>query len=579
LRGSKEPVATSYHKIYFSEGRGIVEKIWIKNYPAGVPAEIDVGNDTLVDLVNKICIKYADNKAVSCHGASLSFASVGERVDSLATSLYEMGVKKGDRVAVIMPNIMQYPIAIFAILKIGAVVVNINPLYTEHEMAYILEDSGAKAAIVLNMMARKLNNLINKGSLEHIIVARVPDLYPFLKRSIINFVIKTIKHTDISYKAHNFRDCALNNKKLRYDPKLVNTDLAFIQYTGATTGKPKGAMLSHRNIVANIKQVHAWLSPQVGSLSNHIAIDALPLYHIFSLTANLFTFFFAGSENVMVPNPRDVKDMVSILNKSKFTVFSALDTLYNHLLLSEEFRQNKYPYFKYSVAGGMPARSSVAHDWYKQTGVMPSNCYGMTEASPAVTMNPLDNTFDGSVGFPIPSTEVIIRSIDGGSILPVNETGIIWVHGPQVMRSYWNKPEQTAKAIDKDGWFNTEDLGYLNEQGKLFISGRQNDMIIVSGFNVYPVEIENALDSISDIKESAVIGVKDTDTGERSVAFVIFKSGAYMTENEIILELRKQLTSYKVPREIIIIKDDLPKTLIGKIDKVALSKKYLEKDQ
>jgi long-chain acyl-CoA synthetase len=559
-----------------------LDKFWTKNYIDGIPHSIDIGNDTINDLVSVVFDKYSNNNAFECNGVLFTYQDTQKLVNNLAAAFYyKLGIKKGDRVAVMMPNLVQYPIIIFAILKIGAIVVNINPLYTESEVQYLLENSEAKAIVVLDMMAKKLDNIRSFTKLEHIIVTKVPDLYSFIKRTLINFVIKKIKHVDVSYsyKAHNFRDLVYDEREFNYKPDINNKDLAFIQYTGATTGKPKGAMLTHRNIVANVKQVHAWLHPQcVEGLDKQIVIDALPLYHIFSLTANLFTFFFAGGHNIMVPNPRDVKSLVKTLMKSNFTVFSALDTLYNHLLNSHDFTNHSYPYFKYSVAGGMPSRQSVANKWYEETGVMPSNCYGLTEASPAVTMNCLDNVFDGSVGYPIPNTEVEIRHIETGEILPIGETGIIWFRGPQLMKGYWNNEEQTKKAIDNNGWFNTNDLGYFNNQGKIFINGRMNDMIIVSGFNVYPVEVENTIDSIEYVKESAVFGVVDSYTGEKIVAYIEFKPNCYMTENEIILHLKKKLTSYKVPRHIVIVKEDLPKTLVGKIDKKVLKEKYLGVD-
>ncbi|MFN8770142.1 MAG: AMP-binding protein [Neisseriaceae bacterium] len=555
-----------------------MEKIWVKNYPSGVPGEVTISDDTIVDLVNNVCKDFKDYKSVTCNGTSLTFGEIEILINNFASSLYDMGVRHGDRVAVIMPNLTQYPIAVFAILKLGAVVVNINPLYTEYEMQYILENSGAKVAVVLNMMASKLNNLVGVGNLEQVVVTKVPDPYPsFLKRAIINFVIEKIKKVDVSYtyKAKDFRDCIKNNKKLDYYPGLKNTDLAFIQYTGATTGQPKGAILTHRNIIANLTQINAWLNPQIGSLSKHVTISALPLYHIFSLTANLFAFFLHGSENIMVPNPKDIPNFMKILKDSKFTIFSALDSLYNLLLSNKEFKNLKLPYFKYSVAGGMPTRKSVADNWFNLTGVMPSNCYGLTEASPAVTMNTMDNTFDGSVGFPIPSTDLEIRDKDDQKVLPQGENGVIWVKGPQLMLGYWNNPEQTQKAIDKDGWFNTGDIGYLNEAGKLFINGRVTDMVIVSGFNVYPVEIENALDAFPDIKESAIIGVPNLEHGgEKVIAFVVFKEGMFMVENEIIHNLRKVLTGYKIPSEVIIFDNALPKTLVGKVDKKELVKIY-----
>ncbi len=549
-----------------------MEKIWLKYYPAEVPAEIEKTNETLVDFLEDACKKYPNNRAFTSHGETLTFKKSLEYINNLAKSLTKLGVQKGDRVAVILPNLSQYPISIFAILKIGAIVVNINPLYTENEMGYILQDSGAKVAIVLNMIAKNLNNLYGKNNLQHIIVTKVPDLYPFIKRTIMNFFIKYIKRTNTSYlyKAYSFKDMVLNESDLNLKNEVISGDIAFLQYTGATTGRPKGAMLLHSNIVANILQIRLWIKPWAPDLDKQIVIDALPLYHIFSLTANLFTFFFAGSENIMIPNPRDVHNTIKVLKNVPFTIFSALDTLYNHLLNSPEFTKNKYPYFKYSVAGGMVARESVANRWFKETNVMPSNCYGLTETSPAVTMNPFDNTFDNSVGFPIPSTQVQIRDQENGFLLPINSIGLIFVKGPQVMKGYWNNPEKTAQVLDKDGWFNTGDCGYLNEYGKLFISGRQNDMIIVSGFNVYPVEVEQVLDKIPEVKEAVVVGSIYEPTGERVNAFVVLKPNMSITESEIIKKCKKDLANYKIPHRIFII-NELPKTLVGKIDKKRLS--------
>lgn len=571
------------------------EKIWVKHYPKGVPAEIKKSDCTLNDLFNTICDKYPNNRAISSHGETITFTQLKQYVDNLALSLAALGNKKGDRIAIILPNVMQYPIAIFAILKIGAVVVNINPLYTEHEIEYILDNSGAKTVIVLNMMASKLNNLYKKEYLEHIIVSKIPDAYSCFKRCFINFALKYIKRVDTSYdyQAINFRELILDsintnntiinnsssgsdsNNLSKYNIQIKASDLAFIQYTGATTGKPKGVMLSHANIVANLDQIYSWITPSIGDLSKQVAIAALPLYHIFSLTANLFAFLLRGSENVMVINPRDTKDMVKILNKTPFTIFSALDTLYSHLLNASEFMNSKFPYFKYSVAGGMPSRFSVSEEWQRITGVIPTNCYGLTEASPAVTMNEIGSVFDGSVGFPIPSTEIQIRDAITGNELPIGETGVLFIRGPQVTEGYWNNSQETSAVFDQDGWLNTKDMGYINEQGKLFLNGRQSDLIIVSGFNVYPVEVEIVLDHMPGIKESAVVGHKNSSTGEAVVAFVVLSSESIITEQDIIRKCKEKLASYKVPREIHIL-DALPRTLVGKIDKVLLKTKYLK---
>lgn len=578
-----------------------MDKVWIKHYPKGVPAEIKKSDCTLNDLFNNVCNKYPNNRAVTSHGETITFMQLEQYVNNFASSLVELGNKKGDRIAIILPNVMQYPIAIFAILKIGAVVVNINPLYTEHEIEYILGNSGAKTVIVLNMMANKLNNLYKKEYLEHVIVSKIPDTYSCFKRYFINFALKYIKRVDISYNYQtiNFRDLILDsdnaNNKItttannsnssnyggdsnnvsKYNIELKASDLAFIQYTGATTGKPKGVMLSHANIVANLDQIYSWITPSMGDLSKQVAIAALPLYHIFSLTANLFAFLLSGSENVMVINPRDTKDIVKILNKTPFTIFSALDTLYSHLLNASEFVNSKFPYFKYSVAGGMPSRFSVSEEWQKITGVIFTNCYGLTEASPAVTMNEVGSAFDGSVGFPIPSTEIQIRDAITGNELPIGATGVLFIRGPQVTKGYWNNALETSAAFDQEGWFNTKDIGYINEQGKLFLNGRQSDLIIVSGFNVYPVEVEIVLDQIPGIKESAVVGNKNDNTGEIVVAFVVLSSELIITEQNIIKKCKEKLASYKVPREIHIL-ETLPRTLVGKIDKVLLKANYLK---
>lgn len=555
-----------------------MEKSWIKNYLPGVPAELVMENVTLVDLFDRICSNYPNNKSITCHGETLLFHEIASKVNAFATSLVGMGFVKGDRIAVALPNLMQYPIVVFAILKIGAVVVNINPLYTAVEMEYLLNDSGATGIVILDLIAKKLNDILPNTSIKHAVVTKVADMYPLLKRVSFGFIIKYIKRSngDYNYPAHDFRALIQDDKKLIYAPNLCAKDTAFIQYTGATTGRPKGAILAHQNIVANITQIHAWLKAQVPDLDKQVSISALPLYHIFSLTANLFTTFFEGGETIMVPNPREVKDMVKIFKTTKFTIFNGLDTLYSHLLNSEDFVKHKYPSFKYSVAGGMPALQIIAERWCSVTGVMPSNCYGLTEASPAVTMSLFDGTFDGSVGYPLPSTDVEIRDSQTLKQLARGEIGTIWVKGPQVMKAYWNKPEQTSLAFDENGWFNTHDLGYFNEQGKLFISGRETDMIIISGFNVYPIEVENVLATVAEIKEVAVLGTKDGDTGEQVVAFVVFKDGMYLNKDDIVKECRKSLASYKVPHQIIIV-DHLPKTLVGKIDKVALVKQFFEK--
>lgn len=554
-----------------------MEKIWVKNYPKGVPMELTFGDDTLVTLFDKVCKSFPSKPSLACHGTSLTFDEVSKYVDSLAMSLINLGIKKGDKVAVIMPNLIQYPLSIFAILKVGGVVVNVNPLYTANEMEYIIQNAEAKAAIVLDMMANKLDNIAGMGDLKNVIVTKVADVYPVYKRILFGFVLKYVKKLvpNRHYKGIDFRELlSLDDVHL---PKIEITkdDLAFIQYTGATTGRPKGAMLSHYNVASNVKQIHVWLEAQVPDLSRHIVIDALPLYHIFSLTANLFAFFFAGSENVMITNPRDTKDVAHTLSRTPFTIFNGLDTLFNHLLNSKEFLAHKYPTYKYGISGGMATRDTVATKWHEVTGVTPGSCYGLTETSPAISMCILNDGYEPSVGYPIPSTEVDIRDLKTNESLNVGEVGVICVKGPQVSSGYWKNPEQTAKSF-KDGWFRTGDLGYIDAQGKLYISGRESELIIVSGFNVYPAELEDVLDKIPQVKECAVIGIPNLDNGEQVVAYLSLRAKQIITKEEVQAKCREELAAYKIPRQVIIV-DELPKTLVGKVDKKVLKQMYLEK--
>ena len=557
-----------------------MDKIWLKNYPKNVKEQIEYTENDLYSWLEKSALKYSDRKAFTCDNESINFKQFQSYVNNLAASLQNLGINKGDRVAVILPNLIQYPISIFAILKLAAIVVNINPLYTTNEIDYILENSGAKAIIVLDMMAGKLDTLYNKYNVQHVIVTKLPDVYPFYKQIIFNFTIKNIKKINVkyNYKAEDFKKL-INTVPVNFKcDKISSDDIAFIQYTGATTGKPKGAVLTHRNIVSNLLQVYEWLNSQFDLSKTYVVIDALPLYHIFSLTANLFTFMFCGSENVMVANPRDVKSLVKAMKKSNFSVFSALDTLLSLLLHSKEFTKEHFPNYKYGIAGGMSLRSSVTNKWKEVTGVNLSNCYGLTETSPALTMNKFgDEPFDGSVGFPISSTEIEIRDLETSKELPITERGVIWVRGPQVMKEYWNNPEQTSLVFDKDGWFNTKDLGYINTEGKLFISGRFSELIIVSGFNVYCAEVESVLNGIEEILNSAIVGVPSDKTGEAVVAFILFRNGKFLTNEQIIIKCKEKITPYKIPK-IIYVVDELPRTLVGKIDKKILLKIALEKN-
>lgn len=555
-----------------------MEKVWLKSYRAEIPEFIQLDDMSLVDWFNQTCDKFATNRALTCHGVTLNFAEVSERCLKIAAGLQQLGVKHGDRVAIILPNSIQYPLTVFAAHMLGATVVNVNPLYTPAEIDYVIQNSEPKIIVVLDMFSAKLNGLLGKYGVEHIVVSKISDPYPFAKRALINFVLRYISKVNpkLSYAATSWRDLFHNSQQLTDKVTIKADDLAFIQYTGATTGHPKGAMLSHRNLVSNIRQVIGMIKPQMVPLDKQVVICALPLYHIFSLNANLMTFFFSGSENVMIPNARNIKDVVKTMNNTPFTIFNSLDSLYHKLLEQKEFINTPHPHYKFGICGGMATRKSVAEEWHLRTGLYPSNCYGLTEASPCVAMNYLDDDFNGSVGYPIPSTEIDIRDVETGVSLPQGETGVILLRGPQIMQGYWRNPEQTAKAISADGWFNTGDVGYFDELGRLFISSRVTEMIIVSGFNVYPAEVERVIDEIPQVQEIAVVGYPEENTGESVHAYIVFRGNEYLTKDDINAYCRKKLTKYKIPHHYHFV-TELPKTPVGKIDKKALREEYISK--
>lgn len=546
-----------------------MDKVWLKNYMLGTAHEIPPSDKTLIDLFDDACQRFNEKKAITCHDCSITFASFKKHVLILAQEMIALGIKKGDRVAVMLPNSLQYPIAVFAIFAAGATVVNVNPLYTADEVLYILQDSRPSLIICLDMLANKLAGCKGKYGINNIITTNIADLYPFFKRNIIKFVQKYIQKTipSLDYDAISFRTFCTSNKSLNSYVKIDKDQLAFIQYTGATTGRPKGAMLSHSNIVSNIRQIHAVLIPQKVELDEQIVMCVLPLYHIFSLTANLFTFTLSGAENVMIPNPKDFKSLIKTLNKTPFTIFNSLDTLYHKLLESPEFVNTPHTTYKYGICGGMATRISVANEIAKVLGHPPANCYGLSETSPAVSMSYLNEEYNGSVGFPIPSTEISIRALKNlTQEVEIGIEGVILVRGPQVMSGYWNNPEQTKKALSSDGWLNTGDVGYFTPEGRLFITSRVTEMIIVSGFNVYPAEIERVIDDLDYVKEVAVVGRPDENTGEAAHVYIVLKDDALATPEEIIKHCKKYLTKYKIPRTVHFL-SELPKTAVGKIDK------------
>lgn len=556
-----------------------MQKIWLDSYRDGIPEFIQLDNMTLIDWFNQACDKFANNRAITCHNVTLTFSEVRDKCIKIASGLSKLGVKKGDRVAIILPNSIQYPLTVFATLMLGASVVNVNPLYTASEIEYVIQNSEPTVIVALDMFSPKLNEFYNKYGVKHVVISKVADPYPLFKRTAINFILRYISKVNpkLTYQPKYWRDLFTNNDTLSNFPEILADDLAFLQYTGATTGQPKGAMLSHRNLVSNVRQVLGMITPQMPNIDKQVIICALPLYHIFSLNANLITFFFSGAENVMIPNARNIKDVVKTMNKTPFTIFNSLDSLYHKLLEQSDFVNSPHPHYKYGICGGMATRQSVANQWYEKTGKYPSNCYGLTEASPCVAMNYLDDDFNGSVGYPIPSTEVEIRDIETLSkVVAQGETGVILLRGPQIMGGYWRNPEQTTKAISSDGWLNTGDIGYFDEKGRLFISSRATEMIIVSGFNVYPAEVERVIDQIPSIQEAAVVGYPEEHTGEAVHVYIVFKDGCELTKDDIVAHCRKKLTKYKIPHYFNFVKE-LPKTPVGKIDKKALRNEYFAK--
>lgn len=553
-----------------------MERFWLKNYKEGIPHDITLTNDSIGELFLEASKKYSNKKAVTCQGFSLTFDELDNKAKIFANELTKLGLKKGDRLAIMLPNSILYPVVVFAALMLGIVVVNVNPMYTKDELEYIIQNSEPKAIVVLDVLADKTSDLKKLG-VEYIIKANIADPYGFVKRFIISNVQKYILKAipSISHECLSFKDMYSSGIEAKEFPKVSHEDLAFIQYTGATTGRPKGAMLSHGNILSNVAQVYAVLEPQISDLDNQVIICALPLYHIFSLTANLFSLCLHGGENVMIPNPKDVKSMVKVMNSTPFTIFNGLDTLYHKLLDTPEFVNAPHPSYKYGISGGMATRPSVAAAWLKATGTCPTNCYGLTETSPATNMSYFSDEYNGSVGLPIPSTHIEIRDQnDLTKCLEIGENGVIFIKGPQVMSGYWRNEEQTKKAL-VDGWLNTGDVGCFNETGQLFITSRVSELIIVSGFNVYPAEVERVIDELPDVKDVAVVGRPSEATGESVYAFISRKEGATITEKDVYRHCKAQLTRYKLPKEIIFL-DELPKTAVGKSDKKRIIAEYFK---
>ncbi|MGI2854756.1 long-chain-fatty-acid--CoA ligase FadD [Shewanella algae] len=545
-----------------------MDQPWINSLPADVPAEIDVHRYTsLLEMFEKAVNTYADQPAFVNMGATLTYRKLEERSRAFAAYLQnDLKLQKGDRVAIMMPNLLQYPIALFGVLRAGMVVVNVNPLYTPRELKHQLVDSGAKAIVVVSNFASTLEAVVDQTPVKNVIITGLGDLLSAPKRTLVNFVVKYIKRLVPKYSlphAISMRRALRAGKKAQYvKPEVKSDDVAFLQYTGGTTGVSKGAMLSHGNIVANVLQANGAYAPLLND-GKEFVVTALPLYHIFALTVNCLLFLHKGANNLLITNPRDIPGFVAELKKTPFTALTGVNTLFNALVNSEEFKALDFSRLKLSIGGGMAVQRAVADKWQSITKTRLLEGYGLTEASPLVACCPYDLAgYNGSIGLPAPSTQIQVRG-DDGQVLPQGETGELYAKGPQVMLGYWQRPEETAKVIDKDGWLATGDIGYMDEKGFFYIVDRKKDMILVSGFNVFPNEVEEVVALHPKVVEVAAVGVPHEVSGELVKIFVVAKDKS-LTDKELIKHCRHHLTGYKVPK-LVEFRDELPKTNVGKI--------------
>lgn len=545
-----------------------MEKIWLKEYPAGVPAEVDLSAYTSIgDLFAQSVANYGPRTAYINMDKKISYDDLDQR--SAAFSGYLQSVlklPKGARVALMMPNLLQYPVCLYGALRAGYVVVNCNPLYTERELEHQLKDSGAEAIVIIENFAHVLEKVVARTPIKQVITTQVGDMLDIPKRWVVNFALKHVKKLIPAWNlpgSISLAEALRAGAQHPIRPVSVNhNDLAFLQYTGGTTGVSKGAMLSHGNIIANLQQSHSWLKPLL-TAENQLIVTALPLYHIFALTANCLVFFKIGAANLLITNPRDIPGFVADMAKYQITAFTGVNTLFNGLANYPEFAKLDFSKLLLSLGGGTAVQRPVAEQWQRITGKPLIEAYGLTETSPAATMNPINlNGYNGSIGLPIPSTEIVIRD-DDGKDLPIGESGELCIRGPQVMQGYWNRPEETAKVIMPDGFLRTGDVAIMDERGYLRIVDRKKDMILVSGFNVYPNEIEEVAAMHPGVMESAAVGIPDAKSGEVVKLFVVRKD-PNLTVEQLMDHLRTNLTGYKLPKSIVF-RNELPKTNVGKI--------------
>ncbi|SEI19814.1 long-chain acyl-CoA synthetase [Pseudomonas asplenii] len=557
------------------------ERVWVNAYHPGVPADVEAEIDrypSLREVFLEHVEKYRQRVAYVSIGTEMGYDEWERQVFAFTGWLQSRGVKKGDRVALMMPNCLQYPICLFGTLLAGAVVVNVNPLYTARELRHLLKDSGAETLVIFENFAHTLEQAMDGSSLKNIVVAAIGDLLGTFKGAALNFVLRHVQKQVPRFNlpgSIRFPALMKQARSLKSRPvKLVHDDIAFLQYTGGTTGDAKGAMLTHRNILANLMQAKAWVGDQLDENRQETNVTLLPLYHVLSLTVNCLMFMCLGGRNILIANPRDVKRVQMILRKEKFSGIVGVNTLFNGLLENDEFRARDFSDLKLAIAGGMATHTAVARRWQEVTGVPIIEGYGLTECSPVVSISPIDikrmreGEFTGTIGVPLPSTWVRFVREDG-SLAAIGEEGELQVRGPQVMKGYWKRPDETAKVLDAAGWLSTGDIGVMNEQGFIRLVDRKKDMILVSGFNVYPNEIEDVVALHPGVAEVAAIGVPDQVTGERVKIFVVRRDPG-LSEMQLLAHCREYLTGYKVPRIVEFRVEELPKTTVGKVLRRAL---------
>ena len=546
--------------------------VWLKSYPEGVPADIDPSQySSLVGLLEESFSKFADRTAYSFMGKELSFAQTDQESLGLAAYLQSLGLSKGDRVAVMMPNVPQYPVTVAAILRAGLVVVNVNPLYTARELEYQLKDSGAKAIVIIENFAATLEKCIAQTPVQHVILAAMGDRLGLLKGSLVNYVVRNVKKMVPAFRlpqAVRFNDALSKGRQQAFrKPELTADDIAVLQYTGGTTGVSKGAVLLHSNVIANVLQSEAWNSPvmkRIPAGEQPTSVCALPLYHIFAFTVNMMLGLRMGGKTILIPNPRDLPAVLKELSKHTFHSFPAVNTLFNGLANHPDFNTVNWSNLKVSLGGGTAVTPNVAKLWLEKTGCPICEGYGLSETSPSASCNPTTSTeFTGTIGVPLPGTWMKLLDDDGQEVTEVGQPGEIAIKGPQVMAGYWQRPDETAKVMTADGYFKSGDVGIVDARGFFKIVDRKKDMILVSGFNVYPNEVEEVASACPGVLECAAIGVPDEKTGE-TVKLVVVKKDPALTAEQIMAYCRENMTAYKQPR-VIEFRSELPKTPVGKI--------------